>query len=279
MNDSLQAILASYQANGVTLDMLRAQQQRKDQQHSSLDYPHSITSWGLNYLEKLKKPLSKSTTGPLSIEQSKIGFEVAKRVCWQIILEKLGGDAANFSTEGNVTEVLPQLIRYFIGDSQSIYPTHKGIYLWGDTGVGKTFIMETLQEMVKRLGLNQQAFKIHNTQTIAENVLVNEKFDPSVYVSNSAVFDDFGQEEPLVKLYNNDIKPMAMIVNRVYDNFKQQQGVTHFTSMLPPQLLLEKTTKGMPQIDRRAYERICEMTTIVKLKGKSKRNIPQTVQY
>ena len=42
---------------------------------------------------------------------------------------------------------------------------------------------------------------------------------------------------------------------------------------------LSDCRKRLRDIDRRAYERICEMTTIVKLKGKSKRNIPQTAQY
>ena len=201
----------------------------------------------------------------------KADYEEAKKTAWNIIVEKVGGKPSNFSKEGNITEVIPQLIRYFIGDSKSVYPLNKGIYLWGDTGSGKTFLMETMQRLLHELGLHHRFFQIQNTPQFTEQILFTGVFEPDKYLKQAVVFDDFGQEEPRLRLFSNEIKPMHSIINRAYDNYKKNGQLVHFTSMLPTKYLHETTDSSIPHIDRRTYERICEMTTPVKLTGKSKR--------
>lgn len=277
MEKSLHEALEYYKEVGWSEKLLQERQQKFEWRHDKTghrtEYKTEPTENGLQYIVRFKESMAQSTSVQVQKGQSKIKYADAKKVCWQIMTEKFNRDGTTFSDEGNVIEVIPQLIRYFIGDKNSDLQLNKGIYLWGDTGSGKTFLIETMQEMVKRLGLHRQLFKIYNTQNIAENALVIGNLDSSIYVSNSACFDDFGMEEPIVRVYNNEIKPMTMIVNRAYEKFKNSHQMTHFTSMLPPTVLLDKDTKGIKQIDRRVYERILEMTTVVKLSGKSKRNI------
>jgi transposase len=74
-------------------------------------------------------------------------------------------------------------------------------------------------------------------------------------------------------VFGVDKKPLMQIVPHAYTKYKNSQQMTHFSGMLPPVALLKKESKGINQIDRRVYERICEMTTLVKLSGKSKRGI------
>ena len=194
MANSLGEALAYYQEIGVTPDRLVEQRKRFEMRHHNAGYVTEPTEKGIKYIEKQREFVRNSMATPLSIESPKVTFEAARKLCWEIMSEKLAVDERVFSKEGNVVEVIPQLIHYFIGDKDCIYPLNKGIYLWGDTGIGKTFLMEIMQEMVKRLGLSQQVFKIYNTQNIAESVLANEKFEPMNYANGSAVFDDFGQE-------------------------------------------------------------------------------------
>lgn len=281
MEVSLDEVLGHLQEIGWSKEALEERQKKFEGRYEKIGHPTEyngeITENGRKYLEGLRESIKNPTDISFNKKaQPKIDYKDAKIVFWQIMSEKLRRDGRPFSTEGNVKEVIPQLIRYFIGDKNGDLPINKGIYLWGDTGSGKTFLFESLQEMVKRLGLSHQSFKIHNTTSIVEQVLMDGNLNSSLYVSSSCVFDDFGIEEPIVRVYNNEIKPMTTIVNRAYEGFKNSQQMTHFTSMLPLEGLLDKESKGIKQIDRRVFERIKEMTTSVKLSGKSKRNISKT---
>jgi DNA replication protein DnaC len=280
MEESLEEVLGHFQEIGWSKEALEERQKKFEGRYEKIGHPTEyngeITEKGREHILRVKKSMTQPTTISLREMQPKIDYEVAREVFWEIMSEKLRRDGRPFSTEGNVKEVIPQLIRYFIGDKNGDLPINKGIYLWGDTGSGKTFLFESLQEMVKRLGLRHQSFKIHNTTSIVEQVLIDGNLNSSLYVSSSCVFDDFGIEEPIVRVYNNEIKPMTTIVNRAYESFKNSQQMTHFTSMLPLEGLLDKESKGIKQIDRRVFERIKEMTTSVKLSGKSKRNISKT---
>jgi hypothetical protein len=209
-------------------------------------------------------------TGITSV-QKQVNYEDARSIVWQIMKDKLGGKSSNFSIEGNIKEVIPALIRYFIGDSTSVYPLDKGIYLWGDTGSGKTFLIETMQEMVKELGLHSKSFQIYNTPQLTEGILLTGIFEPEKYLKKQSIFEDFGQESSNLKIFSNEIRPMHSIISRAYDNYKKDGQLIHFTSMLPPELLHDVTSGALQHIDRRTYERVREITTPVKLTGKSKR--------
>lgn len=277
MEKSLNELLSHYKDIGWSYETLIEKQKnferRHDKSENGTEYKNEPTEKGLQYIKKVRELIAQPTLKQSNILQPKVDFEVAKMVCWQIIREKLNRDGTRFSDEGSVKEVIPQLIRYFIGDANGEFSINKGIYLWGDTGSGKTFLMETMQEMVQRLGLHHQSFKIHNTHNIVEQVMLTSNLDTSFYVSSSTAFDDFGTEEPIVRVFTNVIKPMTWIIPRAYDKFKNSQQMTHFTSALPPYELLKKESTGINQLERRVYERILEMTTSVKLTGKSKRNI------
>ena len=121
------------------------------------------------------------------------------------------------------------------------------------------------------MGKQIQFFQIQNSPQLTERILNTGLFEPDKYLKQASVFEDFGQETPCLRLFSNDIRPMHSIINRAYDNYKKNGQLIHFTSMLPPHLLHETTDSSLLHIDRRTYERICEMTTPVKLTGTSKR--------
>jgi hypothetical protein len=277
MEKTLNEVLEHLREVGWTEDSLTERQKKFEHRHEKTgqitEYNRVITPKGREHLARVRNSITQPTVNSLAEKPPKIKYEVARIVFWQIMNEKLKREGKQFSGEGSVREVIPQLIRYFIGDSSGELPLNKGIYLWGDTGSGKTFLFEILQEMLKQLGLQRQSFKIFNTCDIVEKVTLATDFDASFYVSNTAVFDDFGIEDPIVKVFGVDKKPLMQIVPHAYTKYKNSQQMTHFSGMLPPVALLKKESKGINQIDRRVYERICEMTTLVKLSGKSKRGI------
>jgi hypothetical protein len=269
-NESIEDILQKYMQRGMTPEVIAGKWSVHRNSFQTMQETEIETTERVKlYFEKLRTPRPMPQR---AIEVFRpIDYDEAKDITWDIIVKKLGGNASDFSKEGNVTEVIPKLIHYFIKDPASVYPLSKGIYLWGDTGSGKTFLMETMQSLVQILGLRTQYFDIYNVLLFNEQVLNEGKFNSEQYLKRSAVFDDFGQEEPYLRVFNNDIRPMHHIINRAYDNYKRNGQLIHFTSMLPPNLLHETTENSLPHIDRRTYERICDMTTCVKLTGKSKR--------
>ena len=269
--ESIGEILLKYEQKGMTPERLKERSERYN-----MRYNPAQRSTDTEYAEKMKEYFAKVTSPKLlqndiPSARKKVNYEEAKSVVWQIMVDKLGGKPSNFSREGNITEVIPELIRYFIGDSAGVYPLTKGIYLWGDTGIGKTFLIETMQTMVKELGLHARSFHIHSTPQLTDNILSAGVFEPDKYLKQESIFEDFGQEPPYLKIFSNDIKPMHSIISRAYDNYKKNGQLIHFTSMLPAKYLHETTDSSLPHMDRRTYERICEMTTPVKLTGKSKR--------
>ena len=164
MEVSLNEVLGHFQEIGWSKEALEERQKKFEGRYEKIGHPTEyngeITEKGREHILRVKKSMTQPMTNSLNEIQPKIDYKVAREVFWEIMSEKLRRDGRPFSTEGNVKEVIPQLIRYFIGDKNGYLPINKGIYLWGDTGSGKTFLFESLQEMVKRLGLSHQSFKM-----------------------------------------------------------------------------------------------------------------------
>lgn len=135
-----------------------------------------------------------------------------------------------FTEEQKVT--VRNLIRYFLDDPACIWNLRKGIYLWGDTGRGKTEVMNLFRDFTREIKSMQ--FEIASTRGIVFD-LAKEK-DVGVlsqYFTGHKCFDDFGFEEATANVYGNNIKVMEAII----DERDRYNLITHATSNVRPSML------------------------------------------
>ncbi len=179
------------------------------------------------------------------------------------IHQQLVGVKPKLNTKTKKT--IESLVLYFINHPSSSLDLHKGIYLYGPTGTGKTSIMKALYQFADVT--NVKRFEIDTTTAIVNKIRSGE----SSYVienhitknpwgkSIATCFDDLGMESELM-VYGNKINPMAEILYGRYEN----ELLTHATSNLKPERIKDK-------YGQRIYSRIHEMFNFIHVEGKDHR--------
>ncbi len=74
-------------------------------------------------------------------------------------------------------EILWNLLRWFINDPQSVYPLHKGLYLYGAFGCGKTEIMQLFQRFAEVRSLTK-SFQWSNLSEMYDRAAADKNYNP-----------------------------------------------------------------------------------------------------
>jgi hypothetical protein len=145
------------------------------------------------------------------------------------------GNAFLIDDENRV--VLQNLIAYFFGfDDHTYLNPHKGIFLYGPVGSGKTFFFQVLQLVFKALSIN--GYILMPTRRIVQQVEEAKSFLLlNKYSSDSFCFDDLGDEPKLTKIYGQEESIMGHVLTNCYMSYVNRGQLIHATSNLLPQEL------------------------------------------
>lgn len=199
------------------------------------------------------------------VPQSRVDYEAARYIVWKAIETSLRDKGENFKVDGNTREVLPELTRYFIGDPACKYDLRKGLYLWGNVGRGKTFLVRILKTFVDAIDFKQRQFRIENAINIESQILQTESFKPLAEFSKDVwCFDDAGQERPNAAIFGNHFSTFGELIAMRYNLFIKVGTVTHVTTNVPPQATIDR-------FGHRLQSRCNEMFNFIKLEGEDKR--------
>lgn len=204
------------------------------------------------------------------IKPAPIDHEAAKYLVWTAIRELLQEENRKFVLDGNLKEVLPNLIKYFTGDPSGLYDLQKGIYLFGEVGTGKSFLIRMMRSLCNVLKYEPRQFKIYNAKTLlfevekAKNLSAIDKV-----LRGGWCVDDLGAEDNRYKLFGNDISVMGYVLNERYELYHATGEVFHVSSNIDPNLIYD-------EYGERLESRCSQMFNFVKLEGTDKRRKKKT---
>jgi len=187
-------------------------------------------------------------------------FQNASHGFQRIAKEIINTDKLSF--DDDTKEKIRQLIYYFMNDEKCEFDLTKGLFLYGNTGTGKTTLLRCFSAFTRVTRLKE--FKIVSAKKIVNDVL--SEGNASSLSKYSVVadqidygFDDVGHENEC-NIYGTKVNCLEEILTARYD----RKLLTHCTSNLIPDKV--KSFYG-----QRLYSRLYEMFNIIQVKGKDHR--------
>lgn len=180
----------------------------------------------------------------------------------------------NFDTDNK--DIIIQLIKYFLNAEDCEYNLQKGLMLVGNTGTGKTLIMEIFKKYCEYLKLDKN-FNIAASRMVVREYSKNgfnglEKYSYNLKQNTHGIaikhmvnycFDDIGIENNNTKHFGTDENVINELLLDRYELFKE--GIlTHITTNLDGNNLKEKYKD-------RLNSRFREMFNFIELSGKDRR--------
>ena len=193
-----------------------------------------------------------------------MAYEDGRYMFWAILCGiTRARSGRGYEVDSNNLEVLPNLVRYLILDPTCDWPLQKGLMFSGSIGSGKTLLMDAMHIFAEAVPVPYRRFKIIRTVELADKVRqdVNVIED---YSRGDYCFDDFGQEPREIHHFGERISVMDRIIGRRYERFCYGKAVTHITTNLSPNEIVEV-------YGSRVADRMREMFTPVPLNGASRR--------
>lgn len=254
-----------------------------------------ITEAGKAYLANLRKlpkesdkigkileDIVKTERRPQKDVKQTMQYEDAKKIVWRIIKERLKRENKVFAASDDELKIIVNLIKYFIGDPSSCYDLKKGIFIYGNTGLGKTFILEVFKTFLIHTNSRKPFLQKRTRDVYKEIALTKGKRTQSPqsvmkkYEKGEWFFDDLGDEPVFYKDFGNDVSFMIDILTDREDVFTKAGIMTHITSnLIPFDIKLPsgeiKKDEVLERYGKRLRSRFNKMFNFILWVGKDKR--------
>jgi DNA replication protein DnaC len=231
-------------------------------------YQQKLIGEGLSHTDNIFRRAFQNAQRPQKIQNPILQLEDAKKLTWFICQEKSKALGFEFKVDDSNRALLLNLTKYFANDSSGEFDLKKGLFLSGDVGLGKTFLMSIFQGFAK--ATQRKFFKIVSCDQVYDNlsISINKGNDPLrnifKYYRDDYCFDDLGQEPIALKSWGNEIPVMEKILTERYKRFVNGNCLTHVTSNLQAEGVLKRY--GV-----RVFDRCKEMFEFIHVAGISKR--------
>jgi len=139
---------------------------------------------------------------------------------------------------------------------------HKGIYIYGNVGTGKTMILDIIRDMLKHTD-SYESFRKVKSKRIAKIYLKDGPNSLDQYMKREELLiDDIGSEDPVI-WFGNRMDPVGSVLDDRYDLF--HSGIrTHSTTNVSSDQLRDF-------YGARILSRLYEMCHVLPLMGTDKR--------
>lgn len=163
--------------------------------------------------------------------------------------------------------VIDQLFRYFIQDPKCKLDLHKGIFICGSVGTGKSSLMKAFERFTKDNNF-ESSFDVVCMRQVNMEVDASGLSSLKQYCSGNRMFDDIALRQKKINSFGTQIMPSDEIIQLMYQRFtKLIPRPTHFSSNVD-----FWNNKELSKIyDERSIDRLFEMCNVVYLGGSSRR--------
>ncbi len=160
-----------------------------------------------------------------------------------------------FVIDNDNDECIHKLWQYLTAGNGFKGSPNKGMFIMGGIGTGKTILIKGLAGVISKL--TARSFLMHSAFDL-NRMILNNGIEP--YAKKPLLIDDLGKEQPIVKDYGTDTRPLMELFSARYDN----GAITFATSNYKIKTLVEK-------YGEQTIERFMEMFNFIELIGKSRR--------
>jgi len=196
-------------------------------------------------------------------------YAEARRQVWTLLDARAraisGRPAAEFwQFDAYHADIIRSLIRYFTNDPDGPYPPHKGLFLFGPPGTGKTELMQIMSAFASRAGLTK-AFQFSSMSDIYTRARTTDDYDPiAPNIQFHRCFDELVRYTGAVHRFGNPIDLNEAIIEQRYARWQRYGQITHFIANATP-----TDTKTM--FTEMLFDRLRALCTSVEFRGASKR--------
>ena len=216
------------------------------------------------YIRQVKNCPSKVECLHKTIPTNLMPIKDAKNRLWSIIKADLANQRRSFIHDGNLLQVIGDLLLYFIRSDESKLDINKGLYIYGTVGIGKTWLIKMFKIFCDTWQL-PTSFRIHEMPEVVAQIRQAESLALiSEYVQGICFYDDVGTEPPTIQIYGDKASIYGQIILMQYKRFKGSGKPMHSTSNLKPEQIRDI-------YGEREYSRAKEMFNFVFLHTSAKR--------
>jgi DNA replication protein DnaC len=268
--------VASMTERAPSLEELRQSEKNFLNRKSAMFPVKQLSKEGAEHIKKIKeivpvdgdaifKEAMKLIVRPQKKADQAMPFEMAKNLVTDIAImtlkqRKIKPFFTNFDKW-----IFTQATKYFINDSSCEWDLQKGLFIWGDVGCGKTFLMEVMKVFVDAANIENRKFSFATCPKIADDVQATNSVQTLFkYYDDGFCFDDLGDEPTQMKSYGNEVLVMVRILTERYRRGVNSSRETHVTS-----------NNDFDELENmygtRVADRCKEMFNVIFYDGKSKR--------
>jgi len=242
---------------GKSLEQLRAEQQRTGGAQLTI-----FDDKTAEYAEKLAAPKSLESINHRAEKAAQaMSYSDARQLFWMVLTDEAKGRGVKYQMTESLKTIIPGLLRYFIADPESPFPLEKGLFLYGQPGCGKTFLMQCLSSFTA-LYSPFRHFEFVSVPRIHADAISSGHADFAPHFQLDRCFDDVGFHNDTLSIFGNRVKPLEVIMTERYNRHDRYGQLTHFTSNLDPRNLAT-------MFDQRVYDRCLQMFHPVQVGGQS----------
>lgn len=263
--------IAAELAGGLSLDQLREMQGKNPYETRFEPTPTvPITERGKEHLKRISagKTVQQAPT-PRQLAKE-MDYNDARRAFWRIMEERANEISEiekrvfNWEISQEMSEIIKNMIRYFINDESCAYKLNKGLFLCGMPGTGKSEMVAMFSKFCRENKLSKE-FEITSFSQVHIRAKTDKDFDPiAPIVQFNRCFDEFGRHIGPIVRFGDSLNINEAVLEERYERHKRYGQITHLVSNMTP----HEVQEAFPPM---ILDRIKSMCASVVFPGKSKR--------
>lgn len=164
-----------------------------------------------------------------SFDKAWMPYAEAKKIFWECMQDIARQYYFKWDLYPSLKELCAIMAGYFSGWQVCDIDLHKGFFIYGPCGCGKSKLMAAAQLMAYRVGRSERVFK-----RVASERVTKDRQNVAKYQKENWYFDDLGNTDLVFKDWGREVNPFQDIFTERHREMECNYIVTHITSNVAP---------------------------------------------